>query len=107
MTDLINSNPRRLVVDKRFLLFGDDRAIVALRHFGVEFDETLLPFGNVVLVEDRFNRALRNACLTVDALVWVDVENLVAFVEALYWACLLYTSPSPRDATLSRMPSSA
>ena len=24
-----------------------------------------------------------------------------------WWACLLYTSPSPRDATLSRMPSSA
>ena len=23
------------------------------------------------------------------------------------WICLLYTSPSPRDATLSRMPSSA
>ena len=23
------------------------------------------------------------------------------------WYCLLYTSPSPRDATLSRMPSSA
>ena len=26
---------------------------------------------------------------------------------ALFYACLLYTSPSPRDATLSRMPSSA
>ena len=26
---------------------------------------------------------------------------------ALCWSCLLYTSPSPRDATLSRMPSSA
>ena len=25
----------------------------------------------------------------------------------LYFTCLLYTSPSPRDATLSRMPSSA
>ena len=25
----------------------------------------------------------------------------------LYIPCLLYTSPSPRDATLSRMPSSA
>ena len=24
-----------------------------------------------------------------------------------YYDCLLYTSPSPRDATLSRMPSSA
>ena len=27
--------------------------------------------------------------------------------KALYFSCLLYTSPSPRDATLSRMPSSA
>ena len=27
--------------------------------------------------------------------------------EAWYNDCLLYTSPSPRDATLSRMPSSA
>ena len=26
---------------------------------------------------------------------------------AVYRNCLLYTSPSPRDATLSRMPSSA
>ena len=25
----------------------------------------------------------------------------------LYWTCLLYTSPSPRDGLLSRMPSSA
>ena len=27
--------------------------------------------------------------------------------SCLLYACLLYTSPSPRDATLSRMPSSA
>ena len=26
---------------------------------------------------------------------------------AMMWACLLYTSPSPRDRTRSRMPSSA
>ena len=31
-----------------------------------------------------------------------DVDSVV-----VYQACLLYTSPSPRDATLSRMPSSA
>ena len=30
----------------------------------------------------------------------------VNYLEQLY-TCLLYTSPSPRDATLSRMPSSA
>ena len=28
-------------------------------------------------------------------------------VKKSLWRCLLYTSPSPRDATLSRMPSSA
>ena len=28
-------------------------------------------------------------------------------VATTYWACLLYTSPSPRDGLLSRMPSSA
>ena len=28
-------------------------------------------------------------------------------VHAYAYTCLLYTSPSPRDATLSRMPSSA
>ena len=34
-------------------------------------------------------------------------EDLGLNFEASIWICLLYTSPSPRDATLSRMPSSA
>ena len=49
-----------------------------------------------------------------------DLESAVKFYDRLMpkmnmvrvetdkdFACLLYTSPSPRDATLSRMPSSA
>ena len=32
---------------------------------------------------------------------------LAHYMNGLYGTCLLYTSPSPRDATLSRMPSSA
>ena len=38
-----------------------------------------------------------------------DNMNLIQTynVEDLFYGCLLYTSPSPRDATLSRMPSSA
>ena len=35
----------------------------------------------------------------------VDVEDVPGFDG--FYGCLLYTSPSPRDATLSRMPSSA
>ena len=29
------------------------------------------------------------------------------FLSVILWGCLLYTSPSPRDGTKSRMPSSA
>ena len=36
---------------------------------------------------------------------WVRYHRLYLFIEPYH--CLLYTSPSPRDATLSRMPSSA
>ena len=38
--------------------------------------------------------------------VYVD-DTIIAMSAALLLFCLLYTSPSPRDATLSRMPSSA
>ena len=35
-------------------------------------------------------------------------DEVIDFVVDAHFAfCLLYTSPSPRDATLSRMPSSA
>ena len=45
--------------------------------------------------------------------IWPQVNlehlrSLKSFLDiAKYIVCLLYTSPSPRDATLSRMPSSA
>ena len=42
---------------------------------------------------------------TADPSVAALRDGLVALLEQ--WPCLLYTSPSPRDATLSRMPSSA
>ena len=37
----------------------------------------------------------------------IDVKRGVANALRVQVTCLLYTSPSPRDATLSRMPSSA
>ena len=36
---------------------------------------------------------------------WLETKEI--FNKGRSWICLLYTSPSPRDATLSRMPSSA
>ena len=44
----------------------------------------------------------------MDDLKPLGIEMAEKLIEALGGdACLLYTSPSPRDATLSRMPSSA
>ena len=36
----------------------------------------------------------------IKEILWDDVRSYT-------WSCLLYTSPSPRDGLLSRMPSSA
>ena len=45
----------------------------------------------------------------MDGSTWAAVEKAKVFVLWMLLSkdCLLYTSPSPRDATLSRMPSSA
>ena len=43
----------------------------------------------------------------VDGLTLVKIPGCPDPVKPLLLTCLLYTSPSPRDATLSRMPSSA
>ena len=39
--------------------------------------------------------------------VAVDLHGDGPKKRANFWDCLLYTSPSPRDSNLSRMPSSA
>ena len=41
----------------------------------------------------------------LESLTWHTPDGLA--VKPLYTACLLYTSPSPRDKRQSRMPSSA
>ena len=44
----------------------------------------------------------------LDIMPWINLQRMRALVAVTAdEICLLYTSPSPRDATLSRMPSSA
>ena len=35
------------------------------------------------------------------------MELILLVIAVIFWGCLLYTSPSPRDRQKSRMPSSA
>ena len=39
--------------------------------------------------------------------IGLELQSLALYVLATFNSCLLYTSPSPRDGLLSRMPSSA
>ena len=64
------------------------------------YDVAYKPDGSQ-LVTGMGNRVLVYGCQDGALL-----HSLKAHKDAVY-ACLLYTSPSPRDATLSRMPSSA
>jgi len=38
---------------------------------------------DVILVKDSFHGTFDSACIAVDAFIWIDVEHLVTFVEAI------------------------
>ena len=47
------------------------------------------------------------ATIAVDGIEAGDVDSYIDTGSYIFNACLLYTSPSPRDRQKSRMPSSA
>ena len=68
--------------------------------------EALLKKGNIFGRFGRFNEAI----ICYDDVLLQEKENLLALLNkglCHHNTCLLYTSPSPRDRTRSRMPSSA
>ena len=50
---------------------------------------------------------IRSTLETTETKKWEDGNTYPYFPLDISSACLLYTSPSPRDGLLSRMPSSA
>ena len=61
----------------------------------------------------KFESTIQETQINIDELLGkvdektTDIENRRSTISDQDTICLLYTSPSPRDATLSRMPSSA
>ena len=51
-------------------------------------------------------RALGKVAMLAEKLEKASMDSGIGIAHTR-WACLLYTSPSPRDGLLSRMPSSA
>ena len=92
---------------------SNDAASSGVEHRSVA--ESKLPFAfarkfGVVLVFDESGRnpqACAKGQLSLSTLAEIRRYTQQHAKVRLVTSCLLYTSPSPRDATLSRMPSSA
>ena len=94
---------------KYFLVFrwvqfsSFEKLLEKLRDFDVRFGR-ILRVDQVL--EDVVTAFLSVYLVRVDCILDASVKVAV-FFDRLAQGCLLYTSPSPRDGLLSRMPSSA
>jgi hypothetical protein len=78
------SDYHRSRIGQRLFLFRDVRALRS--HLGIERGERLPIGGDIVLVEDGFDRALGHAGFAVDAFVGVNVKDLFALVKTFHRA---------------------
>ena len=71
-----------------------------------EVDAYLVASSVARQIENRisYKRAIK---MSIAAAMRMNAEGIKIQISGRLNGCLLYTSPSPRDATLSRMPSSA
>ena len=74
-------------------------------------DDMPLWMAKSIISIDKFSKWIGNiVCWILMPLIFAMTYEVLArklFLAPTIWACLLYTSPSPRDLSTSRMPSSA
>ena len=70
--------------------------------------DTHTSFQNAVFIQDKTPEGLWRSFTECWSTVYLGLPNVLRIdQEASFNTCLLYTSPSPRDLSTSRMPSSA
>ena len=81
---------------------GDEYHVDAVRT--MPFSDPKQYPGSIV---DAFSEASAQIIAPEDSVLANDIERFRFFSQGYLYRCLLYTSPSPRDLSTSRMPSSA
>ena len=69
--------------------------------------EFVFLYGEMGVGKTTFVKYFINEYQKINNLTQTEITSPTFSLLNEYQVCLLYTSPSPRDATLSRMPSSA
>ena len=72
---------------------------------GGKMDQYTISYGKTIFLDTLKDKVITYNHELCDMII--GVSNQAKDTQGLLKNCLLYTSPSPRDATLSRMPSSA
>ena len=88
---LTNEHPNLIMVPMLHIALGRKQSCISLAIINLNEDE------NIFLKKGEILGHLEPCPIEIGEIIKKDWEEI----------CLLYTSPSPRDATLSRMPSSA
>ena len=100
---LIKFMNRKYFIDQEFL----DKVVKNFKNVNIFEDQIMINLNNEAVDNETFEdiKTKLGETLEVNKLEinQYDKES----IKSLFLNCLLYTSPSPRDGLLSRMPSSA
>jgi len=99
-----NSFPLDFLKGKNLVFVGGGIGLAPLRSLIWNVIDNRDKYGNIDIIYGA--RSPADLCFRYDLEAW-DKDKTVNMVTTVDKGCLLYTSPSPRDAMLSRMPSSA
>ena len=96
-------------------IVANTRAKVSIAKEKVSIDDMISTIHSTKIVKSKFKASLKDKDQAIIAEIkkaspsaGVIIEDFDPVTKAReYKACLLYTSPSPRDLAVSRMPSSA
>ena len=104
--------PKKVIVRLSDFKSNEYRKLIGGSRYEPEEENPMLGFrGAARYLSEDFGQAFAMECEALkrvrNDMGLTNVQIMVPFVRTLGQACLLYTSPSPRDLSTSRMPSSA
>ena len=100
-----------------YVYFSEEKYVLAMQSYEKLIAEpevtlplrvgALLSLAQLNLVQGNYQKGINLILQWMDEVETITAQSWSKIVQLLFQPCLLYTSPSPRDGLLSRMPSSA